>query len=122
MGSILLCLFSRCCYITATVLFSVGIFFDIIAMLLWFYTDGYAVLAIFPGLGAVSFLIGAIATGMAVCNWQNSGASDATVVQRGTIQIVQHAPTPSINATGVQPNYSHPAAFKAPPPAYSGTV
>ena len=37
-------------------------------------------------------------------------------------QIVQHAPTPSINATVVQPNYSHPAASKAPPPAYSSTV
>ncbi|CAN0167576.1 unnamed protein product [Ascophyllum nodosum] len=121
MGSILLCVFSRCCYITATVLYSIGIIFDILAMLAWFFADGYAGLAVVPALGAVSFLIGAIATGMAVCNWHNSGAPD-TVVQKGSIQIVQHAPTPSINATVVQPNYAHPAASRVPPPTYSSTV
>ncbi|CAM9580419.1 unnamed protein product, partial [Ascophyllum nodosum] len=74
MGSILLCVFSRCCYITATVLYSIGIIFDILAMLEWFtYYEDSDALAVLPALGAVSFLIGAIATGMAVCNWQNSG-------------------------------------------------
>ena len=46
-----------------------------------YYEDSDA-LAVLPALGAVSFLIGAIATGMAVCNWHESGAPDATVVQR----------------------------------------
>ena len=51
-----------------------------------YYEDSDA-LAVLPALGAVSFLIGAIATGMAVCNWQNSGAPDTTVVQKGPIQV-----------------------------------
>lgn len=35
MGSVLLCNFNRCCYITASVLYSVAALFDLIAAILW---------------------------------------------------------------------------------------